>query len=119
LLHSTSVCFSTTSDFAPYQTEQLYHHEYITNLIRVFAAGRYDLIHKENSMAVTDTWFVTGSDEETDEFIIDQPPALVPIVLDVRCPDCGEFLRQGQLDTEPPVPFTFCKNDCDLRGYAF
>ena len=56
---------------------------------------------------------------ETGEFIIDQPPVLVPIVLDVRCPDCGEFLRQGQLDTEPPVPFTFCKNNCDLRGYAF
>ena len=70
-------------------------------------------------MAVTDTMFVNELDEEAGEFIIDQPPALIPIVLDALCPECGEFLRQGQLDSEPPVPFIFCKNDCDLRGYAF
>ncbi len=70
-------------------------------------------------MAVTDTLFVTELDEKTGEFFFDQPPALFPIVLDVRCPECGEYLRQGQLDTEPPVPFTFCAGNCDLRPYAF
>lgn len=75
--------------------------------------------HKENLMAVTDTLFVTELDEETGEFSIDQPPALALTILDVCCPECGEFLRQGQLDTEPPVPFIFCGNNCDLRGYAF
>ena len=70
-------------------------------------------------MAVTDTLFDTGMDEETGEFFIEQPPASVPIVLDVRCPDCGELLRQGQLDTEPAIPFIFCISNCDLRGYAF
>ncbi len=70
-------------------------------------------------MAVTDTLFVTELDEATGEFFFDQPPALALTVLDVCCPECGEFLRQGQLDTEPPVPFIFCGNNCDLRGYAF
>jgi hypothetical protein len=70
-------------------------------------------------MAVTDTLFVTELDEKTGEFFIDQPPALIPMILDAFCPECGAALRIGKLDVEPPAPFTFCANNCDLRGYAF
>jgi len=70
-------------------------------------------------MAVTNTLSIIGLGKKTGDFIIDQPPDLTPTILDVRCPECGEFLRQGQLDTEPGVPFIFCTRNCDLRGYAF
>ena len=71
-------------------------------------------------MAVTDTLFVTELNvKAAGEFFIAQPPALIPTVLDAFCPECGEALRIGKLDVEPPVPFTFCTNNCDLRGYAF
>ncbi len=113
ILFSTLACFSATSAFRTLSTE------HTTNLIRVPVANGYDFTHKENIMAVTDTLFVTELDEESGEFFFDPPPALFPMALDARCPECGECLRQGHLDTEPPVPFTFCVSNCDLRGYAF
>ena len=70
-------------------------------------------------MAVTDTLFVTELDEKAGDCFIALPPVLIPMVLDAFCPECGAALRTGKLDVEPPVPFTFCPSNCDLRGYAF
>ncbi|MEI7844304.1 MAG: hypothetical protein WCK35_00735 [Chloroflexota bacterium] len=69
-------------------------------------------------MAVTDTLFVKmGGDGN---FVV---PKAEPVALDVRCPECGEILRLGTLDLATTsgysIPFVFCKNNCDLRSYAF
>ena len=69
-------------------------------------------------MAVTDTLFVElGGDGN---FVL---PEAKPVTLEARCPECEETLRLGTLDLAStggyPIPFVFCKNNCDLRGYAF
>jgi hypothetical protein len=75
-------------------------------------------LHKEDQMAITDTLFneqVGGGD-----FVASIG---VPVPLEVRCPECGEPLRMGTLDLQATggysIPFVICKNNCDLRGYAF
>jgi hypothetical protein len=73
---------------------------------------------KENQMAVTDTLFVELGGENN--CLI---PEVEPVALELRCPECGESLRLGTLDLATTggysIPFVFCKNNCDLRGYAF
>jgi hypothetical protein len=68
-------------------------------------------------MAVTDTWFVElGGNGNLF-------PGIEPGIPEVRCPECGELLRIGTLDLQATggysIPFVICKNNCDLRGYAF
>ena len=70
-------------------------------------------------MSVTDHWFVTRQDGETGTILLDPSSDASSTTLDARCPECGEPLRIGSLDVEPPVPFTNSKNNCDLRGFAF
>jgi len=68
-------------------------------------------------MAVTDTRFVELRGDGT---LVPEP---VPGNLEARCPECGESLYLGTLDLERSsgvsIPFVLCKNNCDLRGYAF
>jgi hypothetical protein len=68
-------------------------------------------------MAVTDTRFVELGGDGT--FV----PQVEPGDLEAHCPECGELLRLGTLDLEKTggisIPFVLCKNNCDLRGYAF
>ena len=63
-------------------------------------------------MAITDTLFneqVGGGD-----FVASIG---VPVLLEVRCPECGEPLRLGTLDLQTTgdysIPFVICKNNCD------
>lgn len=69
-------------------------------------------------MSVTDTlFFELGGDGN---FLL---PEVDPLALEAHCPECGESLRLGTLDPLSTggysIPFVFCKNNCDLRGYAF
>lgn len=69
-------------------------------------------------MAVTDTLFLEMGGNGN--ILI---PEVDPPLLEAHCPECGEALRLGTLDQASTggysVPFVFCKNNCDLRGYAF
>lgn len=69
-------------------------------------------------MAVTDTLFLE-MDGNGNIFL----PKVDSNVLEVQCPECGEALRLGTLDPLTTggysIPFIFCKNNCDLRSYAF
>ena len=69
-------------------------------------------------MAVTDTLFLKmGGDGNILLPVLDSP------LLEAHCPECGEALRLGTLDPLTTggysIPFVFCKNNCDLRSYAF
>jgi hypothetical protein len=69
-------------------------------------------------MAITDTLFIEQAGDGDFVASIGEPEPL-----DVRCPECGEPLRMGTLDLQArggySIPFVICKNNCDLRGYAF